>query len=126
MRTPERAAYPIRLSGRDRAAVELDPAAATVLESVMSATGAGMVQTRNVEVWFGSDDEPSQGVSRVSVHLGSKRIGDLDAQASERYRPALQAAGERDEDPWANAHLTRIPGATPYVLDVPLPEVSSP
>lgn len=126
MRTPERAAYPIRLSGRDRAAVELDPAAATVLESVMSATGAGMVQTRNVEVWFGSDDEPSQGVSRVSVHLGSKRIGDLDAQASERYRPALQAAGERDEDPWADAHLTRIPGATPYVLDVPLPEVSSP
>jgi hypothetical protein len=126
MRAPERATYPIRLSGRDRAAVQLDPAAATVLESAMSTTGAGMVQTRNVEVWFGSNDDSSEDVSRVSVHLGSKRVGYLDAETSERYRPALQAAGERDEDPWTDAHLTRIPGATPYVLDVPLPEVPEP
>lgn len=123
MRTPERAAYPIRPSGRDRATVQLDPTAAAVLESAMLTTGTGTVQTRNVEVWFGSDDEPSEGVSRVSVNLGSKRVGELDAATSKRYNPALQAAGERDEDPWSNAHLTRIPGTTPYVLEVPLPEV---
>jgi hypothetical protein len=126
MRAPERAAYPIRPSSHDRAAVQLDPTAAAFLESAMLTADVGTVQTRNVEVWFGSHDKPSEGVSRVSVHLGSKRVGELDADTSKRYHPALQAAGERGEDPWTDAHLTRIPGATPYVLDVPLPEVPDP
>jgi hypothetical protein len=123
MNTPERAAYPIRLSGHDRVAVTLDPAAAALLDGVMP---KGMVQNRNIEVWFISPSEPRGSASRVSVHIGSKRIGELDAETTERYRPVLEAAGERDEDPWADAHLTRIPGATPCVLDVPLPEVSDP
>ena len=120
MKTPERAAYPIRLSGQDRVAVTLDPAAVPLLDGVMP---KGMVQNRNIEVWFVSPSEPRGSVSRVSVHVGSKRVGELDAETTERFRPVLEAAGERDEDPWADAHLTRIPGATPCVLDVPLPEV---
>jgi hypothetical protein len=120
--TPERAAYPIRLSGQDRVAVTLDPAAVPLLDGIMP---KGMVQNRNIEVWFEADNELPGSVSRVNVHVGSQRVGELDAETSERYGPALQAAGERDEDPWADAHLTRIPGATPYVLDVPLPEVSN-
>lgn len=47
IKTPERAAYPIRLSGHDRAAVTLDPAAVALLDGVMS---KGMVQNRNIEV----------------------------------------------------------------------------
>jgi hypothetical protein len=60
------------------------------------------------------------------VYIGSKRVGELDAEATERIGPAIEAAAERDEDPWADAHLSRIPGTTPYVLDVPLPEVLDP
>jgi hypothetical protein len=118
MKTPERAAYPIRLSGHDRVAVTLDPAAVPLFDGVMP---KGMGQNRNIEVWFGSDHEPPGGVSRLSVHIGSKRVGELDAEATKRLRPALEAAAERDEEPWTNAHLTRIPGEAPYVLDVPLP-----
>jgi hypothetical protein len=124
LKTPERAGYPIRLSGRERVAVELDPAAVPLLDSAMSASGPGMVQMRYVEVWFGSADEPPGSVSRVTVHIGSQRVGELNAEATERLRPALEAAAERDEEPWADAHLTRIPGGTPYVLDVPLPPAS--
>ncbi len=123
MTTPERAAYPIRLAGHDRVAVTLDPAAVSLLDGVMP---KGIVQNRNIEVWFGADNGPPGSIPRVSVHVGSQRVGELDAETTDRFRAVLQAAGERDEDPWADAHLSRIPGATPYVLDIPLPAVSHP
>jgi hypothetical protein len=126
MKTPERAAYPVQLSGRERVAVQLDPAAITWLDSAMSASGPVMARMRPVEVWFGSDHEQASSVSRLSVHIGSERVGELDAKTTERFRPVLEAAAERDEDPWTDAHLTRIPGPTPYLLDVLLPEVLDP
>jgi hypothetical protein len=87
----------------------------------MQAAGPGTVQTRNVEVWLASDSEPPSSASRLSVHIGSQRVGQLDADATERFRPAIEAAAERDEDARTDAHLTRIPGGTPYILDLPLP-----
>jgi hypothetical protein len=124
MTTPERAAYPIRASGRERVAVQLDPAAVRWLDGVLSASGPVMDRMRPVEVWFAAD-EPSGGLQRLSVYIGSKRVGELDADATERFRGALEAAAERHEDLWTDAHLTRLPG-TRHVLDVPLPEVVDP
>jgi hypothetical protein len=120
MTTPERAAYPIRVAGRERVAVQLDPAAVRWLDGVLSASGPVMARMRPVEVWFAADDEPSGGLQRLSLYIGSKRVGELDAEATERFRGALEAAAERDEDLWTDAHLTRLPG-TRHVLDVPVP-----
>ena len=122
VKTPERAAYPIRMAGSDRVAVELDPAAAVWLDRLMAGRGTGATQTRSVEVWLDSGGEPAESLTRLSVHIGSQRIGHLDVEVTRRLLPAMQAAAERDEDPWVGAHLTRIPHAATYVLDVPLPE----
>jgi len=121
IQTPERAAYPILLVGPERVAVELDPQAGAWLEELMHAAESRPVQMRFVDVWLSPDGEQPSSVSRLSVHIGSRRVGQLDADATERFRPAIEAAAERDEDARATAHLTRIPGGVPYVLVLPLP-----
>jgi hypothetical protein len=121
MRTPERASYPLHLIGGERVAVELDSTAGTSLAEVLPADQSGLVQTRRVEVWLASDDVPSSITPSVSVHIGVRRIGCLTGTQVERFRPALEAAAERDEDARVDAHLTHLPSGTPYVLDLPLP-----
>lgn len=120
--TPERAAYPIWSASLDRAAVDLDPRAEPWLKEAMRSAGPGAVHTCNVEVWLAPDDgESPSRTSRLGVHIGSRRVGRLDAETTESLRPAIEAAAERDEDARTDAHLTRMPGGIPYVLDLPLP-----
>jgi hypothetical protein len=121
MQTPERAAYPILLVGPDRVAVQLDPDARTWLAEALHEAGPDAVQRRFVEVWLAPDSELPASAPRVSVHIGSRRVGYLDADATERLRPALQAAAERDEDAQMKVHLTRLAGTAKYVLALPLP-----
>jgi hypothetical protein len=121
MQTPERAAYPILLAGADRVAVRLDPDAGTWLAQALHAAGPDAAQRRFVEVWLAPDPEPAASATRVGVHIGSRRVGHLDADTSERVRPALEAAAERDEDAQIKAHLTRLAGTAKYVLALPLP-----
>jgi hypothetical protein len=119
--TPERAAYPIWPASTDRVAVELDPTAEPWLKEAMRTTGRGAVQSCNIEVWLAPDDgEPPSRTSRLGVHIGFRRVGHLDAETTDVFRPAIEAAAERDEDAQTDAHLTRIPGGIPYVLDLPL------
>jgi hypothetical protein len=119
--TPERAVYPIWSASTDRVAVELDPTAEPWLKEAMRTTGPGAVQSCNIEVWLAPDDgEPPSRTSRLGVHIGSRRVGYLDAETTDVFRPAIEAAAERDEDAQTDAHLTRIPGGIPYVLDLPL------
>lgn len=120
MQTPERAAYPILLAGPDRVAVRLDPDAGRWLAEALHEAGSDAVQTRFVQVWLATDREPPASAAHVSVHIGSRRVGYLDADATERVRPALEAAAERDEDAQIKAHLTRLPGTAKYVLALPL------
>jgi hypothetical protein len=120
LRAPERAAYPMLLHGGDRVAVQLDPETSTWIGGAMSSDDTSVAR---LEVWLSANDEPPRSVSRLSVHIGSRRLGELDPAATDRFRPALEAAAERDEDPWTNAHLNRILGKANYVLEVPLPEV---
>lgn len=121
LRTPERAAYPIWSASTNRVAVELDPTAEPWLREAMRTSGPGAVQSCNTEVWLAPDDgEPPSRTSRLGVHIGSRRVGHLDAETTDVFRPAIEAAAERDEDAQVDAHLTRIPGGIPYVLDLPL------
>jgi hypothetical protein len=121
MQTPERAAYPILLAGADRVAVRLDPDAGTWLAQALHEAGPDAAERRFVEVWLAPDPESPASATCVSVHIGSRRVGSLDADASESVRPVLEAAAERDEDAQIKALLTRPAGTAKYVLALPLP-----
>jgi hypothetical protein len=118
-KTPDRAGYPMWPVTRERVAVELDTDAEPWLAELMSGT-RGQFGNRNVEVWL-SREEPG-----LIVHIGSKRIGRLDARPTEAFSGAIEAAADRDEDVRTDAHLTRMTGTPPYVLDLPLYDAGSP
>jgi hypothetical protein len=67
----------------------------------------GQFGNRNVEIWL------SQGDSDLIVHVGSKRIGRLDAHAAMAFRSATEAAADRDENVRTDARLTRMTGTPP-------------
>ncbi len=120
---PDRAAYPIWSVGERMVAVELDSAAQAQLAGVMQVGSSDIRDTRFVEVWFAWDDQPPVTSSRLSVYVGSQRVGRLDVDASEHFRPAMEAAADRDEDPWMIARLKKKgSGGMPYVLEIALPE----
>jgi hypothetical protein len=79
----------------------------------------GQFGNRNVEVWLSREDPG------LIVHIGSRRIGRLDARAVEAFGAALEAAADRDEDIRTDAHLTRMSGTPLYVLDLPLYDVGT-
>jgi len=121
MKSPERASYPLHLFGGERVAVELDPDAGAWLGEAIGADQAEVVRTRRVEVWLTSDSASTSAMPSVSVHIGSRCVGRLTGREAASFRPAIEAAAERDEDARGDAHLTRLPGGVPYVLDLPLP-----
>lgn len=112
-KTPDRAGYPMWSVIRERVAVELDTGAEPRLAELMSGS-RGQFGNRNVEVWL-SHKDPG-----LTVHIGSKQIGRLDAHAAMAFRGAIEAAADRDEDVRTDAHLTRMTGTPQYVLDLPL------
>jgi hypothetical protein len=112
-KTPDRAGYPIWPVTRERVAVELDTDAEPLLAELMLGT-RGQFGNRNVEIWLSRQDPG------LTVHIGSRRIGRLDARAVEAFGSALKAAADRDEDLRTDAHLTRMTGTPLYVLDLPL------
>ncbi len=122
---PEQAAYPMMGSPHRRVAVELDPAARAWLDRVAQRGSLGSGQTPRlvlVETWLTSDTGPSTTEQRLNVHIGAQRVGQLGPDVAEQFRPAMEAAAERDEDPWVHAHLTASSGAMPYLLEIPLPK----
>ena len=74
-----------------------------------------------VEIWLTWDTELPQALARLNVHIGDERVGWLGADAANCFRPAMEAAAERDEDPWTYAYLTATFGAAPHMLTVGLP-----
>lgn len=112
-KTPDRAGYPMWSVTRERVAVELDPDAEPWLAE-LTLGSRGQFGNRNVEVWL-SREGPG-----LIAHIGSRRIGGLDAHAAEAVRGAVEAAADRDEDVKTDAHLTRMTGSPAYALDLPL------
>jgi hypothetical protein len=122
MRPPERAAYPVQTVGEKRSVeVKLDQDANDWLARVVvHATKIG--RTRLVDVWL-EHPEPAAGEDTplLVVHIGERRVGLLAGEALDAYRPAIDAAAERDELPWTQARLTPITGPRPYLVTLAPP-----
>ena len=85
-----------------------------------SAQGSG--RTTDVEVWLTWDAELPTPGSSLRVYIGAEPVGVLPADTAERFCPAMEAAAERDEDPWTTANLTISEGEMPYVLEITVPD----
>jgi hypothetical protein len=122
LKPPERAAYPITTLHRHCVAVELDSGARTWLERVAQARSQLFGETE-VEIWLTWEATPREvGALGLDVHIGETRVGRLDSDIAEHFRPAMDAAAERDEDPWTRGWLSKISGEMPYLLEVAVPE----
>lgn len=124
LKPPDRAAYPIWSIGDRSVAVELDATARAQLDSVMQIGASEIRDSRFVDVWFAWDGGSPVTGSRVNVYIGTQHVGQLDVDASEHFRSAMEAAADRDEDPWMTARLKKSYGEMPYVLEIALPEPS--
>lgn len=121
--TPDRAAYPLFGHAAQWSAVELDPAANAVLGQLWGSHRVGFGRTRDAEVWLRR--ETSCAEDRVTVHVADQRVGRIVARDTERFRPALAAAAERDEDPFTLSRLSMSSSGQSFRLDVPLPAPSA-
>lgn len=122
LKLPNRAAYPIWSIGERMAAIKLDVDGRALLDRIMQDQSLGASHTRFVEVWFTRSAGSAANSSSLNVHIGEQCIGQLDVDASEHLRPAMEAAVERDEDPWMTGRLRRNSGGTSCVLEIVLPE----
>ncbi len=121
LKPPDRAAYPVHSISPQRTRVELDPAACEWLERIKETDPGHLAGSRDVEVWLTRGSEDAVADSRLAVHIGTERVGVLRADAEERFRPVMEAASERDEDPWTRGRLSSTSGPLPFLLEVELP-----
>jgi hypothetical protein len=118
---PDRAAYPVRSVSPEWTSVELDPVARAWLERIKDSDPGHLAGSRNLEVWLTGGSGNSIDASRLAVHIGTDRVGVLRADAEEQFRPVMEAAAERDEDPWTRGRLSASTGPLPFLLEVALP-----
>jgi hypothetical protein len=121
LKPPDRAAYPVRGISPQRTRVELDSAARGWLERIKETDPGHLAGSRDVEVWLTRGSEDPVGDSRLAIHIGAERVGVLRADVEEQFRPVMEAAAERDEDPWTRGRLSATSGALPFLLEVELP-----
>ena len=121
LKPPDRAAYPVWSAGPKWAAVELDPAARTWLERIKESDPGHLAGGHELEVWLTWDSSDPATDSRLAVHIGAEQVGILRPDFEEKFRPVMEAAAERDEDPWTRGRLSAISGSMPYLLEVELP-----
>jgi hypothetical protein len=121
LQPPDRAAYPVRSVSPQRTPVELDPAAREWLERIKDSDPGHLAGSRNVEVWLARGPGSSADASRLAVHIGAERVGVLRTDVEEQFRPVMEAAAERDEDPWTRGRLSATSGSLPFLLEVELP-----
>lgn len=117
---PPHAAYPVGSGSSPRVAVQLDAAARDCLVRVM-AQAPRVGPCRQADVWLQWGATQQSAAADLIAHIGAERVGVLDAETTDAYRPAMAAAAERDELPWTEGRLTQIPGTDRYLLDIPLP-----
>ncbi len=121
LKPPDRAAYPVRSISPKRTPVELDPAAREWLERIKDSDPSHLAGSRNLEVWLTRDSGNPADASRLTVHIGTERVGVLRTDVEEQFRPVMEAAAERDEDPWMRGRLSASTGPLPFLLEVELP-----
>jgi hypothetical protein len=122
---PARAVYAVaqcRDPGRRWTAVQLDDGSAEWLQRVHAAVPRliKIVESATLDAWL--DWGPPQGEgSRLQVHLGERRAGLLDDDATATYSQVMDAAAQREELPCIEARLTPIAAEAGYLLEVALP-----
>jgi hypothetical protein len=120
LKPPDRAAYPAWSPGPKWTAVELDPAARPWLERIKESDPRRLAGSHELEVWLTWDSGHAGTDSRLAIHIGVERVGMLRTDV-EKFRPVMEAAAERDEDPWTRGRLSAISGPMLYLLEVELP-----
>jgi hypothetical protein len=73
--------------------------------------------------WLDWMDVPEPEPGRLAFHIGDRRVGLLDSDASALYRPVMDSAAERQELPCACARLTPRSDGGGYLLEAALPRV---
>jgi hypothetical protein len=122
---PERAAYKVWNVAPQWTAVALDSNSRSWLDRVAQSDPNRQAGSREVEVWLTWDSEEHVADPHLTAYIGTERVGTFDPDATEHFRPVMEAAAERDEDPYARARLTKMWGETSYLLEVALPHTAA-
>jgi hypothetical protein len=122
---PARAVYSVPQChdrGRQWTAVRLEEGIDEWLQGAHAALPrlVKIVESATLEAWldWGLSGEEA-GLLRV--HLGERRVGLLDDEATAAYTEVMDAAARREELPSVPARLTPIAAETSYLLEVALP-----
>jgi hypothetical protein len=121
LKPPARAAYPVWSPGPQWTVVELDPASRQWLTRIAESDPARLTGGRWLEVWLTWTNGHADTDPRLAVHIGTEQVGKLEADVEQYFRPVMEAAAERDEDPWTRGRLSAISGPMSYLLEVELP-----
>jgi hypothetical protein len=122
---PGRAVYAVprsRKPGCEWTAVLLDAGLNDWLRRVYAAVPRLIksVESATLDAWL--DGGPSQDVGGLlQVHLGERRVGLLDEDATASYSSVVHAAAQRGELPCVEARLTPINAEASYLFEVALP-----
>lgn len=122
---PARAVYAVPRChdpGRQWTAVQLDEVSTEWLQRVHAAVPRliKIVESATLDAWL--DWGPSQDEGHLlHVHLGERRVGLLDEDATVIYSDVVDAAAQREELPCVEARLTPIDAEAGYLLEVALP-----
>ena len=116
---PPRASYPAGFGPADTM-VDLDAGVAPYLDQVLAAIAFRVGNQVSVDAWLAWDPDPRTPDSRLAVHIGSLRVGVLDATATARREPLMAAAGRREEWPCVKGRLLKVHDDPPYLLALAL------
>jgi hypothetical protein len=119
---PERAAYVVRRTRRHAyTAVRLDPDAELWLARVWVASAEPLGQHTTVDVWLSREEPDAAPDDALVAHIGVRRVGTVPGDDVAAFDQALRAAALFDEDPCLRSMLTRPPGQSVHLLEIPLP-----
>ncbi|HTW42183.1 MAG TPA: hypothetical protein VMD79_07695 [Solirubrobacteraceae bacterium] len=118
---PAQAVYAVpqcREQGRRWTAVKLDEGSDEWLQRVHAAVPrlVKIVESATLDAWLSW--EGSQDGGLLQVHLGERRVGLLDDEATAAYGQVVEAAAQREELPCVEARLTPIVAEAGYLLEV--------
>lgn len=122
---PARAVYAVPRRddpGHQWTAVHLDEGNTDWLQRVYAAVPrlVEIVESATLDAWLDWARPQNRG-GRLEVHLGERRVGLLDEEATAAYSDVADAAVQREELPCVEARLTPIRAEDNYLLEVALP-----
>lgn len=115
MRPPFAARYPAATYASESTAVNLEETSASYLGEVFEHDPHRLGSVALVDVWFDQARE-ANGAQIITANIGSKRVGVLDGQASERVAEAMALATIKGMKPVSNARMVRVKQRRPPFL----------